>query len=214
MPEVCAVAEVGCGTGRLLREVISLVRPALAVGVDPEHAMLANAYGFEDRIGSAEDLPLGDAAFHLVYFAMAFHHVADKPRAVDEIRRVLQPGGWLAIWTATPEHVRSHPLTAYFPSLASIDLRRMDAPEAWMRLLIDGGFGWAAQQELRMRRSRTAAALARAVRGRYLSTLSLLPEDEFEVGARRLEADAAADPRRRLAHDQVWCLIWTRKASG
>lgn len=211
LPAYCAVAEVGCGTGRLLREVAGIVRPVLAVGVDPERGMLAHCHGFEARVGAAEDLPLGDGAFHLVFFSMAFHHVANKPKAVAELRRVLKPGGWAAIWTATPEHVRSHPLNRYFQSMAAIDLVRMETPERWMRLLIDGGFGWAAEHELRIRRTRSVRRLAEAVRGRYLSTLSLLPEDEFETGASRLEAEAAADPSRRVSHEQGWCLIWARR---
>jgi ubiquinone/menaquinone biosynthesis C-methylase UbiE len=211
LPGRCAVAEVGCGTGKLLRAVVEMVRPVLAVGVDPSHEMLSRAYGLETRLGTAEDLPLGDEGFHLVFFWMAFHHVADKGRAVAQLRRVLQPGGWVAILTATPEHVRSHPLNEYFPSMAGIDVKRMETPERWMRLLVDGGFEWAAEQELRDRRTRTAANLVVAVRARYLSTLALLPEDEFEAGLRRLEAEAESDPARRISHDQGWCLIWTRK---
>ena len=211
LPEVNAVAEVGCGSGKLLREVISRAAPALAVGIDPEREMLAQASGFEARLGSGEDLPIGDGAFHLVYYSQAFHLVEDKPRAVAELRRVLQPGGWAAIWTHPPEQVTGHFLNAYFPSMVEVDLARMEPPERWMRLLAEGGFPWVAEQAHVAARSTTLAALARAVRERYISTLALIPEAEFETGTTRLEADAARDPRRRLTYPVRWCLIWTRR---
>jgi SAM-dependent methyltransferase len=39
-------------------------------------------------------LPFGDGAFDAVIALMVLQHVADPPRALTEIRRVLRPGGW------------------------------------------------------------------------------------------------------------------------
>lgn len=211
VPTPGAVAEVGCGTGKLLREVVRRLEPALAVGVEPDRTFLPHLADLEIRLGEAAALPLGDDAFDLVYCSLAFHLVAAKAAAAAELRRVLKPGGHVAIWTLTPEHVRGFHLNPYFPSLAGLDLLRFEPPESWMELLAAAGLEPVAEAELRTLRVTTAGRLARAVRARFISTLSLLPEAEFEAGARRLEAEAAGDPRRRVSHPQIWCMVWARR---
>jgi len=211
VPPGGAALEVGCGTGRLLRALAGLTTLGRAAGVDPEPAMLARARGLEVHIGRAESLPLPGSAFDLTFLWLAFHLVAGKPAAVAELFRVLRPGGHAAIWTLTPEHVHEFHLNSYFPSLPAVDLPRFEPPERWLVILGDAGFEPVLEQQLTLRRTTTAGRLAAAVRARYLSTFDLLPEAEFEAGARRLEAEAASDPRLRVAYQQRWCLVWGRR---
>ena len=49
------------------------------------------------RHGSALELPFGDAAFDLAWTQNVAMNIADRPRFYAEIRRVLKPGGRLAI---------------------------------------------------------------------------------------------------------------------
>lgn len=203
LPEPAAVLEVGCGTGRLLREI-----PAqTAVGVDAEPAMLARP----DLVaGRAEALPLRSGAFDLAFMSLVFHLVDDKLAAARELRRVLRSGAHAAIWTLTPQHVEGFHLNRYFPTLPAVDLPRFEPPERWARLLLEAGFESAAMQELVTWRHTTAGRLAQAVRGRYISTLPLLPPGELEAGTRELEAEAARERARRIHYRQIWCLIWAR----
>jgi SAM-dependent methyltransferase len=46
--------------------------------------------------GDAEDLPLADGSFDLVFGHAVLHHIPDLERAFDEFHRVLNPGGWVA----------------------------------------------------------------------------------------------------------------------
>jgi ubiquinone/menaquinone biosynthesis C-methylase UbiE len=211
LPPHAAVAEIGCGTGRLLRELKRMAPIARAVGVDPEPAMLAQAPDLDLRLGSAESLPLEDRSLDLAYLSLAFHLVADREAAAGELLRVLRPGGFAAIWTLTPEHVLGFHLNPWFPSLPAVDLPRFQPPEAWMRLLLGAGFRSAAEQQLVTVRRTTAARLAAAVRARFISTLGLLPPEELEAGTRALEAEARRAPRRRVRYRQVWCLVWARR---
>ena len=48
------------------------------------------------RVGDAESLPFADESFDQVYSWGVLHHSPDTARAVDEVRRVLRPGGGVA----------------------------------------------------------------------------------------------------------------------
>lgn len=99
------VLDVGCGPGLLAAEIAARVGPGGAVrGIDRSDSMvdiardnaagLAHA-GFEQ--GSATDLPVPDAAFDVVTCTQVLEYVDDVPAALAEFRRVLRPGGRVAI---------------------------------------------------------------------------------------------------------------------
>jgi ubiquinone/menaquinone biosynthesis C-methylase UbiE len=107
--EGARVLDVGCGTGRLAHWIAERVGPSGAVaGVDPleERIQLARSRGGAARfeIGRAEDLgAFDDASFDVVCMSSVLHWVADKPRALAEVRRVLRPGGRLGVTTVAQE---------------------------------------------------------------------------------------------------------------
>jgi len=75
---------------------------AEAIGVDPASIMLrlARARWRSDpsvqwRIGTAESLPVEDGWAQVVWSLATVHHWADVDAALDEVRRVLGPGGRL-----------------------------------------------------------------------------------------------------------------------
>lgn len=45
------------------------------------------------RVGDAENLPFTDSSFDIVYSWGVLHHSPDTPTAVNEVHRVLRPGG-------------------------------------------------------------------------------------------------------------------------
>lgn len=100
------VLDVGCGTGLLGAYVAALVAPAgEVVGVDPLPLRIELAAQkhprFSASVGQAEDLSqFPDASFDVAYLNSVFHWVADKPRALRELLRVLKPGGRLGVNSA------------------------------------------------------------------------------------------------------------------
>jgi len=98
------VLDIGCGTGDYLRVMAPLVAPGAAVGVDLSAALIGCARtrapggtAVSFQVGDACQLPFADAAFDRVVATQVLLHLADPWRAVAEIRRVLTPGGLLAV---------------------------------------------------------------------------------------------------------------------
>ncbi len=101
------VADVGAGTGKLTRVLVDA--GAETVAVDPDAAMLAtlreSVAGVPTFVGTAERLPLPDAALDAVVLGQAWHWV-EPVAASAEIGRVLRPGGVLGtIWNIRDESV-------------------------------------------------------------------------------------------------------------
>ncbi|WP_030489972.1 class I SAM-dependent methyltransferase [Micromonospora chokoriensis] len=94
------VVDLAAGTGILSRAVLALGHEVVPVEPDPGmRAQLANATpGTTALAGSAEALPLPDAAADAVLVGTAYHWF-DREPAHTEIARVLRPGGTFApIW--------------------------------------------------------------------------------------------------------------------
>lgn len=58
-------------------------------------------------VGAAEDLPFADQSFHAVLMRAVPEHVADSTQALNEIGRVLRPGGTVLV--AIPFMQGNHP---------------------------------------------------------------------------------------------------------
>ncbi len=111
------VLDIGCGTGSALRAMAERTSGAL-VGVDPFERMLdhARALTAEDRVrylvGTAGDLPAGDASFDVVTAINSVPHWDDVDAGYAELLRVLRPGGLLVIGGegfTEPEMVQGRP---------------------------------------------------------------------------------------------------------
>lgn len=98
------VLDVACGTGVLAREAARLAGAGAVVGLDVNPGMLAVARriepGIDWRTGRAEELPFDSGSFDVVVSQFGLMFFADQTRALDEMWRVLRPGGTLvtAVW--------------------------------------------------------------------------------------------------------------------
>jgi ubiquinone/menaquinone biosynthesis C-methylase UbiE len=98
VPEA-TVLDLGAGTGKLTRALVP--RFARVIAVEPDEAMRAVLEevvpGAESRAGSAQAIPLDDDEVDAAFSGEAFHWFA-SPETIDELARVLWPGGGLAIF--------------------------------------------------------------------------------------------------------------------
>lgn len=104
------VLDVACGTGILAREAAARVGAAgHVVGLDPNPGMLAVAARLapdvEWRQGVAESLPFPPGSFDAVVSQFGLMFFRDGCQALQEMKRVLTPGGRLvvAVWNSLDE---------------------------------------------------------------------------------------------------------------
>lgn len=110
------VLDVGCGRGLLLNEAAKYLESGKAIGVDlwqsrdqsgnAVEATMANAHaeGVHERIeiktADMRSLPIEDGSIDVVVSSLAIHNLPtpeDRARAIEEISRVLKPGGRMAL---------------------------------------------------------------------------------------------------------------------
>ena len=87
--------EVGCAAGWLLERAAA--RGWNVKGVEPSAAAagFARSLGLDVFQGELEAARLPDSSFDLVYMGDVLEHVPDCRATLDEVRRVLAPGGFL-----------------------------------------------------------------------------------------------------------------------
>ncbi|MCC7361380.1 MAG: methyltransferase domain-containing protein [Anaerolineales bacterium] len=90
------VLDLACGSGRYLAR-LSGRGAAQLLGLDLSWPMLAWARAVSSQLAQADlrALPLPSAGVDLIICGLAVGHVADLPRALSEMARVLAPGGVL-----------------------------------------------------------------------------------------------------------------------
>jgi SAM-dependent methyltransferase len=119
--------DVGCGDGRLTAELDA--SELTAADVSPVALERARPRLADARIVELEPdapLPFDDSSFELVLAVETIEHVRDVQLLLSEIRRVLAPGGELALTTpATPALVSPEdPLSPHLRRFTGRSLRR------------------------------------------------------------------------------------------
>jgi len=186
------VLEVGCGTGTL---AAALAERELAKvwAIDREPAMVEQAQarlpgGARARVAECEALPFKDAWFDRAVMRLVVHHL-DRPRAFAEVKRVLTPEGRVVIATIDAPTVADTWFNVFFPSALTHDEDRFAPAEVLEEELREAGFARAEStvfvQEERFPREQALAKL----RGRFVSSLEVVPDDELAEGIARAERE-------------------------
>ncbi len=97
--------ELGCGGGLLLREALATGARVTGLDHSAEMVQLANerAPGAQLLVSRAEHLPFAHETFTAIAMSIVFFFFDQPDLVLRECRRVLRPGGRLAIYTTAPE---------------------------------------------------------------------------------------------------------------
>ncbi len=97
------VLDIGCGDGTFTR---LLFPDPVEAGLDLQAGEIRRAQSKESHrhvlVSSATHLPFADGAFRNVFSNCVLEHIDGLDRALQEISRVLQPGGFLLTTVPTP----------------------------------------------------------------------------------------------------------------
>jgi ubiquinone/menaquinone biosynthesis C-methylase UbiE len=141
------VLDVACGPGNFSREFAKAVGDeGLVVGIDASQTMLTR--GVADLRsagvsnlglvrGDATRLPFRDASFDGACCFAALHLFADPLGGLDEMRRVLRPGGRIALMTSVRRKVTLAPLK---PVMERASGMRVFESDEIVRALHERGF--------------------------------------------------------------------------
>jgi ubiquinone/menaquinone biosynthesis C-methylase UbiE len=199
------VLDVGCGTGRFAAALAERGSRVWGVDASEEMVALARGRGVDAKVARAETLPFKEGWFDRAVVVLVLH-VLDRPRAFAELSRVLADDARLAIGTFDHAQFDGHYLNPYFPSLAEIDRARFPTRAALEEELRAAGFE-PRVVPLHQRAVRSRDWVLERIRGRFISTLQLLDEEEFAAGLARAERELPAEVE---AEQHLLAVIATR----
>jgi arsenite methyltransferase len=141
------VLDVGCGTGATASYLAKMVG-CRVVGVDLRESMVAlsteraQKQGVADRVefrvADVRDLPFDDATFEAVLCESVATFIEDKQRVVNELARVVKPGGYVGlneeIWLKEPTPEVAERVRVMWPVKSNVP-----TSEEWRALLKGAG---------------------------------------------------------------------------
>jgi len=183
------VLDLAAGTGKLSRALLAAGFDVIAV--EPQASLrdlLAGKVGADRALaGVAEQIPLADGAVDAATVADAFHWF-DQAAALADIRRVLRPGGGLALLSTVPDW--SGASWAHELGTLIMNARpahpHFDGP-SWREAIRAAG-GWSEPREIRVTTNQTAGP-ARIVD--YVASMSWVAALRDEQRTAMLERVAA-----------------------
>jgi SAM-dependent methyltransferase len=105
--------DVGCGPGNITRDFASRVTPGRVCGLDRSADVVDAARrdhpDVEFVVGDVYGLPFGDKCWDVVHAHQVLQHLADPVAALKQMRRVVRPGGMVAVRDADYATFTWHP---------------------------------------------------------------------------------------------------------
>jgi ubiquinone/menaquinone biosynthesis C-methylase UbiE len=114
LPDTCRILELGCGAGSLWKDNLERIPAGWEISLsdfsagmlDEARRNLETQRQFQFKVIDAQSIPLESGYFDAVIANHVLQHVPDKPKALSEICRVLQPEGVFYSSTVGEGHLR------------------------------------------------------------------------------------------------------------
>lgn len=189
------VLDVGCGTGSTSVAFRRLTGAAVW-GVDKSSEMLRYARQKSQEVkfvrADVHRLPFREKTFDFAYALLVIHHLEDVGAFLHGLYRVMRSGK-VAILTCSHDWIQRHPMNRFFPSFASIDLERFPRIDSVRLWLAEAGFVNVDTRQIETETHLADMDYVKRVGDKWVSTLQLLPKQEFIDGLKKLRG-AVCDP--------------------
>ncbi|MEM6883941.1 MAG: methyltransferase domain-containing protein [Verrucomicrobiota bacterium] len=110
------VLDVGCGPGFITRQIAEYVADGYVTGLEADPKLHAFAEFTAEQVdnfkvvgGNVYDLSFDESSFDYVYARFLFQHLRNPLQALSEARRVLKPGGKVAVVDVDDQLLIVHP---------------------------------------------------------------------------------------------------------
>jgi ubiquinone/menaquinone biosynthesis C-methylase UbiE len=207
LPQVSV--DLGCGTGRFTRILASRFGGRV-IGIEPSLPMLRAAAALLRRTpgvalirGRAEAVPLAASSAELVLMSMSYHHVADKPAALDSIRRTLRPRGAFCVRTCSLEALDSYLYQRFFPEARAFDEKRFPTRGGLVEEVTRHRFSLLKMETVRQRITDDLRTYRDNTATRAHSDLQALTDEQFAAGMGRFDRWLSAQTADRAVIEEV-----------
>jgi SAM-dependent methyltransferase len=189
IPPGAPVLDLAAGTGKLTRALLGAGLDVVAVEPQAElrEALTASVGSARVREGLGEAIPLADASVVAVTVAEGFHWF-DQVLSLGEIRRVLRPGGGLAMLWAVPDWSEAswgHEVGTMLAGLRPPH-PQFDGP-GWREAVLKTG-GWTTPQERRLTTVQPTSPERILDYLASISWIAALPDDERAETLSKIDA--------------------------
>ena len=192
-----SVLELGAGTGNNTLAVQEDTNAQL-YALEPSWGMLQTGRQKSPAIrwlqGDATALPYTASTFHALFGTYMLHHIPYLIPLMEEAHRVLHPNGLTAFVTVSESFIQNHPMNAWFPSFAKVDLARFQPIQDVCATMEAAGFEDVSYKHTYSPPRAIDTDYVQRVADKFITTYALLPEDEFQDGVTRLRKAVADGP--------------------
>ncbi len=184
------IVDVGCGAGRYDRLLFSALQNNIehlfCVDLNPhmleelKNYLTKNGINRFDAVNApAEELPFPDDSQDVIVSFNALHHF----RLVDafkEFARILKEGGWMFLYTRTPEQNRNSIWGKFFPKFNEKELRLKDLNTIEKTITSIAEIELVSMRFFTYRRRDSLDHLVEKARNCHYSTFALYEDEELE----------------------------------
>ncbi len=93
------ILDAGCGIGMFMEQFSKLTSDVYGFEYDPRKVEIARKKFKHVEVAGAEDIPFEDNTFDIIWFHEVLEHVNDDKKSIQELIRVLKPGGKMILFT-------------------------------------------------------------------------------------------------------------------
>jgi ubiquinone/menaquinone biosynthesis C-methylase UbiE len=189
------VLDLGCGTGGFALAIAQHTQ-AHVIGVDVAPHLLRYAVTRSRALpilwvlGHAEALPLAHQTVDWVLMSLILHQIADRERAIQEVYRVLRPGGCCLVRTVAPEvTLQDWVPFRFFPQVAAIEAARLPAIADILTMYTQAGFHTLHTHTVERNARVDLHKVREELQQRKRPSYKLLSEAELANGLRTIEQE-------------------------